>query len=581
MQVLDDHGRLFGRINIIDAAVLFVACLMIPLAYGAYLLFSTPPARIISIEPAHASQGLSQITIRGEHLRPYLRVGIGKQEAALLFENAALGILPLPRLDPGSYDVVLYDESQELQRLVGGLVIEAPVPPAVPHAELIVSGAFRGLGVRAAGRLVRNLGTATQDHPWGRVLGFQPAEVRMAPLQPGAVVMSDGTYQVRAVIRLRCALEGNECRLENVAVKPAAEVPIAVAGQTTNFTIDDVHPADARDVQVTLRAAIPPELTAFLSAAGEGGERFPAWDALRPSLVSFTLQRRVPDGRDVGIAVVRVPAVRTATGWLYRERVLRVSEEFSFEGPQYQLRGVIAGIAAAGAPGINAPTIPAVPQRLRTELIASGAFRDLDVRAADTLVKDLSTARQDHSWGRVLGFQPAEVWMASLQPGAVVMSDGTYQVRAVIRLRCVLDGNECRLENAAVKPGGEVLIAVAGQTTNFAIDEVHPADTRDVQVTLRAAVPPEVTEFLQSPASNDGGRFPAWDALRPSLVSFTLQGRIAGWNDPATVVFRVPAVRTAEGWLYRGSVLRIGEDFSFEGPLYRLRGVIMGIAPSR
>ena len=365
MQVLDDHGRVFGKINIIDAVVLFVLCLLIPLAYGAYLLFRASPPLITAIEPARAGQGLSQITIRGEHLRPYLRIGIGAQEGPLLFENPSRGIMELPPLKPGSYDVALYDESQELQRLVGMLVIEAPpLPPSVP-AELMVSGAFRGLDARVARTLASKLRTATLDNSLGRIIGFQPAELSMSylppsavvvsdgtyqvpqaafiTLPPGAVVVSDGTYQVRAVIQLRCVVERNECKLENnAAVVAGAAIPIAVAGQTTNFTVDEIYSALTRDVRLTVRVAVPQELAEFLaSAEGDDGERFPARIALRPSLVSLTR------AGNEWTAVFRVPAVRTSDGWLYRERVLRVGEQFSFESPLYQLKGAIMRIAGA------------------------------------------------------------------------------------------------------------------------------------------------------------------------------------------------------------------------------------------
>ena len=49
MALIDEQGRLFGKVNLIDALVALVALLLIPLAYGAFLLFRAPV-------PCHAAE---------------------------------------------------------------------------------------------------------------------------------------------------------------------------------------------------------------------------------------------------------------------------------------------------------------------------------------------------------------------------------------------------------------------------------------------------------------------------------------------------------------------------------------------
>ncbi len=124
MPFIDDRGRLFGRLNIVDAAVLLVVALLIPMAYGAYLIFQPLPARIVALEPARIEEGTSEVTLRGEHLRPYLRVVVGTQAATFLFADTDGGVLRLPELAPGVYDVVLLNEEAELARARGGLVVD-------------------------------------------------------------------------------------------------------------------------------------------------------------------------------------------------------------------------------------------------------------------------------------------------------------------------------------------------------------------------------------------------------------------------------------------------------------------------
>ena len=125
MPLIDERGRLFGRFNVVDAAVLLLVGVLIPMAYAAYLIFRPPTARILALEPATIEPGTTEVNVRAEHLRPYLRVVVGGRPAPLLFENTNGGALRLPALPPGAYDVLLFDEEAEVSRLPGGLVVAA------------------------------------------------------------------------------------------------------------------------------------------------------------------------------------------------------------------------------------------------------------------------------------------------------------------------------------------------------------------------------------------------------------------------------------------------------------------------
>ncbi len=351
MQILDNQGRLFGKVNIIDAAVLVVVCLLIPLAYGAYLLFRIPDARITAVEPARVPLGTEQIVVRGENLRPYLRITIGTQdtlrprEEIFLFENPDRGALKLlPSLTPGTYDVVLYDELQELGRLRGGLVIDEPRRPD-SGGELMAIGAFRGLDTEGARAISQTLQTAMKTAPtWGQVAGFRSPEPNVEYLRPSALAVSDGLSQVRAVLRLRCTLEPGECRVRNIPLVPGAIIPIAVRDRMDNFVVDELHPVYTNRVELQVRAVLAPETAELLRARQRQSDDFPARDALRPSLVSSDVVGATTNGMRTVLLHLSVPAVRTPDAWRYRTAALRVGDEFEFEGPLYQMRGLIVSV---------------------------------------------------------------------------------------------------------------------------------------------------------------------------------------------------------------------------------------------
>ena len=342
MQILDNQGRLFGKMNIIDAAVLVVVCLLIPLAYGAYLLFRIPQPRIVAVEPARVPQGTAQVTVRGEHLRPYLRMTVGTQTAKLLFESADSGPLILPpSLPPGSYDVVLYDEAQELGRLPGGLVIGEP-PDADSSAALMAIGAFRGLDADGARTISQALQASVQTAPsWGEIAGFGSPEPGMEYLAPNALAVPNGMYQVRAVLRLRCVLTPGECRVGNTPLVPGATIPVPVGDRTVDFLVEELHPNYNSRVELEVRLVFTPDVANVIRGRQRQGDDFPARDALRPSLVSVTPNETTAGSRT---ARILLPALKTPDALSYRGQALRVGGDFVLETPLYQLGGTIVSI---------------------------------------------------------------------------------------------------------------------------------------------------------------------------------------------------------------------------------------------
>ena len=99
MALIDDRGRLFGRINLIDIAAALVILLLIPFGYGAYQLFRTPPPEILAIEPGTLTQGSDlSVTLEARHLQPFLRAVVGTFEAELLVQTPTRAEIKLPEL---------------------------------------------------------------------------------------------------------------------------------------------------------------------------------------------------------------------------------------------------------------------------------------------------------------------------------------------------------------------------------------------------------------------------------------------------------------------------------------------------
>src|SRR4051812_14126997 len=145
MALVDERGRIGGKVNLLDAVIAVIVLGLIPVAFGAYLLFRTPPPKLISVSPATLYQGNNlRVTINGENLRPFLRVTFdGTQGQSFLIGNTKYAIVELPDLPAGKYDVILWDYRQEMGRLPKALTI-LPLAPT-PTVEMDVTGTFKGL----------------------------------------------------------------------------------------------------------------------------------------------------------------------------------------------------------------------------------------------------------------------------------------------------------------------------------------------------------------------------------------------------------------------------------------------------
>lgn len=127
---MDERGRIFGKVNLIDALVLVFCCWMIPLAYGAYTLFRMPPVVVFSLEPKQIIVGHeTRVTVHGDQLNPYLRARLNTELVTYRHERQDRAELALSdKLPVGTYTLSLLDEANTVAVLPDAIQI---VPPPV------------------------------------------------------------------------------------------------------------------------------------------------------------------------------------------------------------------------------------------------------------------------------------------------------------------------------------------------------------------------------------------------------------------------------------------------------------------
>ena len=136
--LIDDDGRIGGRVNIVDALVAMFFLGLIPVAYSSWLLFHPAQPRIDSVEHSEITSaelriaaGLpirQKVKIRGGNLTPVLRAYIDDIPAmGFTFETPASGDVIIGENVPyGTHDLVLYDGPVEVARARGAVTVAPP-----------------------------------------------------------------------------------------------------------------------------------------------------------------------------------------------------------------------------------------------------------------------------------------------------------------------------------------------------------------------------------------------------------------------------------------------------------------------
>ena len=270
MALIDDRGRLFGRFNLIDVAVVLLAAAAIGFVALGYALFRLPsPPEVTSVSPNRVPANEEHsLQLKGQNFRAFLRTYLGrtgdvdfvkrplpedKQDGftltnatrvQFLLETPTLAEIKIPPLGVGSYDLHFYDEAGHVGVKVAAFEVVPQESTGPGTATLIVGGSFGGLTREEAAAVKADERVSSGDLTWGDVLSVGPLKPDEAPITvvdrviPTPVV---GLFQVPAKVRVHCRVTGSECRVENTPVVPGRELRVIISGLTKGFRIATVE----------------------------------------------------------------------------------------------------------------------------------------------------------------------------------------------------------------------------------------------------------------------------------------------------------------------------------------------------
>lgn len=374
MALIDDRGRLFGRVNVIDAAVGAMVVAVIPLLYASYALFRQPQPTILAVEPRTVTPTTTTVRITGENLRPFLRVSFNQiQGTTFALLSPSTAEVKVPDLPSGQYDVILYDVAREVSRLAGAITVEAaPLPSA--RASMLVAGAFvalddasvtevrKGAELTASGgnRLtLMDLGPARGDTRW-----VQTTDVVVeVPLSTGR--------QIPALLKAMCTIADRRCQVGGVDLEPANTLSLFTqGGRPLRFVVGEAVP-DGPTVTADLRVRVITQADAEpLARTGDRERGSQILGTRLATLTSIGASRSVssdtmwrstipgvngdwtwtaPDRAAIADATVTLTLDSTSEGLRYRGRSIRVGAPFLFETDRYVLKGWILRVNVHGA----------------------------------------------------------------------------------------------------------------------------------------------------------------------------------------------------------------------------------------
>lgn len=344
--MIDNHGRLFGRINLVDATVAAFLILLVPLAYATYLLFRPSQPRIDSVtaavitkEERRISAGarlVAKFKIRGTGLTPLLRARIDDTDAlGFVFETPNSADVLVGTVPPGPHDLILLDGIQEVARARGVISVQpedASFIRAVGWLTRLDDHLMKALPVGLA------FPTPT---PMFEILALGPpvparSTIRLGPASTEIAV--EKLFDRQAVMLLRCdpMTDENPCTMGDRFENTFGPVALTLNGPTRpfNFVPSELLPAtEARPA--TIRVRLDPGAPASLIKAGDKDQFLDG----RAAVVSQVDRQ---SGSAMVTLTLGVDAVRE--GWTYRRQRIRAGSPFTFHAADYEVRGVIESV---------------------------------------------------------------------------------------------------------------------------------------------------------------------------------------------------------------------------------------------
>lgn len=347
MTLIDREGRLFGRFNLVDTAVVLAILVLIPLGYATYLLFRPATPRIESVTQAAISKEEERISVggklvakfkvRGSGFTPMLRARIDDADAlAFVFESPTSADLLVGPVSPGPHDLILRDGVQDVARANGAISISST--PA--SGSLRAFGWLTGLGEEQANSITVGLALPEND-PAYRVLALGPLMpgFRQIALAGSTIeVPAPGTYARKAALLLTCtdAHVPNPCTLDGRPDYRVAPLMFPLVGPkgSFRFEIDEVLTPEP-----PTRATLHVRLTNAGAFTVRVGDRDDLLDERVATISSvsgdaLTLDAGVDKFHD---------------GWHYRSQRLVPGAPFVLKTDRYELRSILQSVDVKAA----------------------------------------------------------------------------------------------------------------------------------------------------------------------------------------------------------------------------------------
>lgn len=351
MPVVDDHGRIFGRYNLLDLALAIVLLGLIPIGYGAYALFRVPAPTLTGVEPPIVTIDRNmRVVVRGENLRPYMRISFDENQTRnFLFQDPTKAEVTFADIPPGQYDVVLYDFAQERARLPKAITI---APPALPVTSVHAAGFLTGVKLSQ----VASFKVGTDFPTAAKILAVGPPADDLARIVTGdhsVEIPVEKTVRIPVLLQVICSVEQNaaglgECRsTQGPAVGPGVYITLpGYEGRQPFLVVDVQPPVPPTLIEVSVRVA-PGEDAAMLAKAGDLdlGASQNAFAAGATVLVPPSAAHR--------LFTLRIPAFPSLLGWQYGGQILRVGGGLQFYSTRYVMTGVVASVPPLPTPAVK------------------------------------------------------------------------------------------------------------------------------------------------------------------------------------------------------------------------------------
>jgi hypothetical protein len=346
MSMVDSNGRLFGRINLVDAAALLFALFLIPVGYATYLLFRPANPSIDSVTNVEITREerrigggalvMAKLKVKGSGFNPLLRARIGDAEAlGFVFENPNSADVIVGVIPAGKHDLVLYDGVQEVARAPGAVQLRSSEGPWVR-----ASGWLANLDADQVARLSPQFESDTQASNAFRVLAVGPVQPARTRIGKGAVVadlpVSDRSER-RAELMVRCDWPAaGACAINGQPLTQELPITVTLPGDIP-FQIEEVGPP-APPTPVVARVQFSGPLTLM-----KAGDRDALASSRAAEIVSTT-------GGVNPAATLRLGADQSREGWRYRGRLLSPGAPFTFHTAGYVAGGTVLSVAAELTP---------------------------------------------------------------------------------------------------------------------------------------------------------------------------------------------------------------------------------------